>query len=71
MRQESGAGRRAMLQMIVLVVLLDVGAVVLYRFTSLGVSGRNARIAFVVVWTLLSLAIVLTGLRRIRVARGR
>ena len=71
MSQDSGAGRRAMLQMIVLVVLLDIAAVALYRFTSLGVSGRNARITFVVVWTLLSLAIVLTGLRRIRVARGR
>ena len=63
--------RRAMLHMIALVVLLDVAAIALYHFTSLGHSRGNARIAFVVVWTLLTLAIVLTGLRRIRAARGR
>lgn len=71
MPRELGAARRAMLQMIVLVVLLDVAAIAVYRFTSVGVSGRNMRIAFLVAWTLLTLAIVLPGLRRIRVARRR
>ena len=71
MTGEPGAARRAMLQMIVLIVAVDTAAVVLYRFTSLGHTSRDSRLVFAVIWTLLSLAIVLTGLRRIRVARGR
>lgn len=71
MTRDPVAARRALLQMIGLVVLVDVAAVALYTLTGLGRSGRDVRIAFAVVWTVLSLAIVLTGLRRIRVARGR
>jgi hypothetical protein len=55
--------------MVILVIVVDVAAMTLYSFTHLRDAGSDVKLGFTIGWTVLTLAIVLTGLRRIRLAR--
>lgn len=61
--------RRQLMRMVILVIVIDVAAMALYSFTPLGDAGSDVTLGFTIGWTVLTLAVVLTGLRRIRLAR--
>jgi hypothetical protein len=61
--------RKELFRMVALVVVIDAAAIVAHNYTRLREASPNAKIAFTVVWTLVTLAVVLTSLRRIRLAR--
>ncbi len=62
--------RRQLVRMVMLVLVLDVAAMLLYSFMRLRAAGTDVKLGFTTAWTILTLAIVLTGLRRIRLARN-
>ena len=62
--------RRQLLRMVILVIIVDVAAMALYSFTRLRDAGSDVKLGFTIGWTVVTLAIVLTGIRRIRLARG-
>ena len=65
----SPASRKLLLTMVVLVVVLDAIAVGTYYAFDLGRRANQVQMAFVVVWTMLTLAVVLVFLHRIRLMR--
>ena len=65
----SPTSRKLLLTMVVLVVVLDAIAVGTYYAFDLGRRANQVQMAFVVVWTMLTLAVVLVFLHRIRLIR--
>lgn len=61
--------RREALSLVGLVLAVDLVFVALYFLTHLERASGGAKVAFTAVWTLLTLAVVLRGLTRIRVSR--
>ena len=57
------------MRMVILVIVIDVVAMALYSFTPLHDAGSDVTLGFTIGWTVVTLAVVLTGLRRIRLAR--
>ena len=56
--------------MVALILAIDAVAILAFRAMGIDEAPRDRRILFTGVWTLLSLAVVLNGLYRIRVARN-
>ena len=67
----SGAAemRRLLLRMVVAVVLLHAAAIAVFLLADMESAGRSARTTFVAVWGVLTFAVVMPFLRRIRLAR--
>jgi heme exporter protein D len=65
----SPASRKLLLTMVLLVVGLDGLAVGVYYGFDIGRRANQVQMAFVVVWTMLTLAVVLVLLHRIRLLR--
>lgn len=61
--------RREALSLVGLVLAVDLVFVALYFLTRLQRAPDGAKVAFTAVWTLLTLAVVLRGLTRIRASR--
>lgn len=61
--------RHEVLRLVLLVVVLDVVAIAAFYLADIPAQGRDARTTYTVVWTVLTLAVVLTSLRRVRLAR--
>lgn len=59
-----------MLRLVAAIIMVEVGAALAYRLATIGEAPPGTRFWFTLVWTLVTLAVVLTGLRRIRLARG-
>lgn len=59
-------GRRLLFQMVLAVVVLDAAAIGLYTASGMATAGSNTRTAFTLVWMLATLAVVGTGMWRIR-----
>lgn len=62
--------RREALSLVGLVLAVDVLFVALYFLTHLQRASDGAKVTFTTVWTLLTLAVVLRGLTRIRSSRA-
>jgi len=62
--------RKHLMVMVALILAIDAVAVLVFRAMGIGDAPRDRKILFTGVWTLLSLAVVLNGLYRIRVARN-
>jgi hypothetical protein len=62
--------RKHLMIMVALILLIDAIAIVLYRTMGIEDAPQDRRMFFTGAWTLVSLAVVLTGLYRIRVARN-
>lgn len=62
--------RREALSLVGLVLAVDLVFVALYFLTRLQRAPDGAKVAFTAVWTLLTLAVVLRGLTRIRASRA-
>lgn len=67
----SPALRSAVLRLAIGVVLLDTIAIALYYVADIPLRPSSIRYPFFAAWLVLTLAVVLTGLHRIRVARIR
>jgi nitric oxide reductase large subunit len=65
----SPASRKLLLAMVLLVVVLDVVAIGAYYAFGLSQRPNQVRMAFTVVWAMITLAIVLVYLHRIRQIR--
>ena len=65
----SPASRKLLLTMVLLVVGLDAVAIGAYYLFDIGRRANQVQMAFVVVWTMITLAIVLVLLHRIRLLR--
>lgn len=63
--------RKEVLRLLVLVLIVHSLALAVYYVADVSRMSQNVRTAFTVIWTLATLAVVLPGLRRIRLARGR
>jgi hypothetical protein len=63
--------RREVLRLVVAVVLVDAAAIVVFFLAGLPEATPRARIVFAVVWTLVTLIVVLGGLARVRESRIR
>jgi hypothetical protein len=61
--------RKELFRMVALVVLLDALAIAGYHYTRLRDASADAKLTFTAVWTAVTLVVVLTSLRRIRLAR--
>ncbi len=55
--------------MVALVLMVDLVAIALYRVAHLERAVSGIKLGFTIVWTIVTLAVVLTGVRRIRLAR--
>jgi hypothetical protein len=58
--------KREALVLVGLVLAVDAVFVLLYFFAGIESAGDSAKVAFTVVWTVITLAVVIRGLRRIR-----
>lgn len=58
--------KREALVLVGLVLAVDAIFVLLYFFAGIERAGDSAKVAFTVVWTVITLAVVIRGLRRIR-----
>ncbi|MFN2566614.1 MAG: hypothetical protein ABR499_16580 [Gemmatimonadaceae bacterium] len=67
----SPALRSAVLRLAVSIVVLDAIAIAVYYLADIPLRPESIRYPFFGLWMLLTLAVVLTGLHRIRVARVR
>ena len=67
----SPALRSAVVRLAIGVVVLDTIAIAIYYLADIPLRPPSVRYPFFAVWMVLTLAIVLTGLHRIRVARVR
>ena len=65
----SPASRKLLLTMVLLVVGLDAVAIGAYYVFDIGRRANQVQMAFVVVWTMITLAVVLVLLHRIRLLR--
>jgi hypothetical protein len=63
--------RREVLTLVLLVVAVDAAFIALYYAAGLAHAGGGLKLAFTIVWTLATLAVVIRGLRRVSAARGR
>jgi hypothetical protein len=63
--------RREVLRLVVSVMLVDAAAIAVFFIARLGDGPARARIIFAVVWTLVTLVVVLAGLARVRETRIR
>ncbi len=63
--------RREVLRLVVSVMLVDAAAIAVFLIARLGEGPARARIIFAVVWTLVTLVVVLAGLARVRETRVR
>jgi hypothetical protein len=61
-------GREA-LRLVGVVLLVDAGFVAAYFLANLRIASDPAKLAFTAVWTLVTLAVVIRGLSRVRSAR--
>ena len=62
--------RKHLMIMVALVLLIDAVAIVLFRSMGIEDAPRDRKMFFTGAWTLASLAVVLNGLYRIRIARN-
>jgi hypothetical protein len=67
----SPALRAAVLRLVISVVVLDAIAIAVYYAADIALRPTTVRYPFFAAWMLLTLAVVLPGLHRIRVARIR
>jgi hypothetical protein len=67
----SPALRSAVLRLVVSIVVLDAIAIAAYYIADIPLRPTSIRYPFFGAWILLTLAVVLSGLHRIRVARAR
>jgi hypothetical protein len=67
----SPALRSAVLRLVVSVVVLDAIAIAVYYIADIPLRPSSIRYPFLGAWILLTLAVVLPGLQRIRIARVR
>lgn len=58
-----------MLRLVAAIIIVEIGAALVYRLAGIGRAPPDTRFWFTLVWTLVTLAVVLTGLRRIRLTR--
>ena len=61
--------RKHLMIMVALILVIDVVAITLFRTMGIENAPRDQRALFTGAWTLVSLAVVLNGLYRIRIAR--
>jgi hypothetical protein len=66
-----GALRREVLRLVGLVLLVDGVFIAGYFIAGLGAASANLTFGYMVVWTAVTLAVVLCGLGRVRAARVR
>ena len=71
MAADRNALRRAVLELVVLVVLVDVVFVAIYYGADLAHTARSVTLGYTVLWTAATLAVVLRGLGRVRAERLR
>ena len=62
--------RKHLMVMVALILVIDAVAIAIFNAFDIGDAGRSRRVLFTVVWTAVTLAVVLNGLYRIRLARG-
>jgi hypothetical protein len=62
--------RSEVLRLVVSVMLVDAAAIAVFFVARLGDGTARARIIFAVVWTLVTLVVVLAGLARVRESRS-
>ena len=62
--------RKHLMIMVALILLIDAIAVAVFSALDIGDAPRRTRTLFTAVWTVVTLAVVLNGLYRIRLARG-
>ena len=67
----SPALRSAVLRLAISIVILDAIAIAIYYIADVPLRPPSVRYPFFAAWMVLTLAVVLTGLHRIRVARIR
>jgi hypothetical protein len=65
-----GSVKREALVLVLAVVAVDAAFIAIYYLTQLRHASDGIKAAFTVVWTLITLAVVIRGLSRIRSARG-
>jgi hypothetical protein len=63
--------RRAVLELVLLVVLVDVVFVAIYYWVDLAHASRSVTLPYTVIWMAVTLAVVLRGLGRVRAERLR
>jgi hypothetical protein len=61
--------RTALLHLVIGVLVIDLLAIGAYVFGGVGAASARTRIVFAAIWTLATLVVVLSGLRRLREAR--
>lgn len=64
-----GGSRRALIELVLLVLMVDAVFVAAYFLAGIKRATDPAKLAFTVVWTLVTLAVVIRGLVRLRSAR--
>ena len=62
--------RKHLMIMVALILVIDAIAVAMFSALDIGDAPRRTRTLFTAIWTVVTLAIVLNGLYRIRLARG-
>lgn len=62
--------RKHLMIMVGLILLIDAIAVAVFSALDIGDAPRRTKTLFTAVWTVVTLAVVLNGLYRIRLARG-
>ncbi len=71
MAADRPALRRAVLELVALVVIVDVAFVAIYYWAGLIHASRTVTLAYTLLWTAATLAVVLRGLGRVRAERQR
>ncbi|HEX9485280.1 MAG TPA: hypothetical protein VF929_11895 [Gemmatimonadaceae bacterium] len=61
--------RRATLQLVIAVVVLDVIALAIYRFADIAHTAPKIRVYFTVTWSVASALVAVTFLKKVRKAR--
>ena len=67
----SGSVKREAFGLVLAVLVLDAACIAIYFLARLPLASSQIKVAFTVVWTLATLAVVMRGLSRIRNARVR
>ena len=62
--------RKHLMVMVALILVIDAVAIAIFNVFDVGDAERGTRVLFTVAWTAVTLAAVLNGLYRIRLARG-
>ena len=66
---KQGSSSRAVIELVLLVLVVDAVFIALYFLAGIKQAPDPAKLAFTVVWTLVTLAVVIRGLVRLRSAR--